>query len=40
MWDMVKKWAKEKRELEDNVVNFVRKKFKVRSNIQEVLVLL
>jgi len=38
MWDMVKNWAKEKRESQDNVVNFVRKKFKVCSNIQKVLV--
>jgi hypothetical protein len=34
---MVKNWAKEKGELEDNVVNFLRKKFKVPSNICEVL---
>jgi hypothetical protein len=31
-------WAKEKGELEDSVVNFTRKKFKVLSNVQEVLV--
>ncbi len=31
-------WAKEKKELEDSVVNFTKKKFKVLSNIQEVLV--
>jgi len=33
MWDMVEIWAKEKRELENSVVNFVRKKFKVLSNV-------
>jgi hypothetical protein len=33
MWDMVKNWAKEKGELESSVVNFVRKKFKVLSNV-------
>jgi hypothetical protein len=33
MWDMVKNWMKEKGELEDSVVNFVRKEFKVLSNI-------
>jgi hypothetical protein len=32
MWDMVKNWAKEKGELEDNVVNFVRKKFEMPCN--------
>jgi hypothetical protein len=37
MWDMVKKWAKEKGQSTDNVVNFVRKKFKEPSNICEVL---
>jgi hypothetical protein len=31
-------WAKEKGELKDSVVNFVRKKFKMFSNVQEVLV--
>jgi hypothetical protein len=31
-------WAKEKGELEDNVVNFVKKNFKVLSIVQEVLV--
>jgi hypothetical protein len=38
MWDMVKNWAKEKGESEDSVLNFVRKKFKVPSNIRKVLV--
>ncbi len=38
MLDMVKNWAKEKGELEDSVLDFVRKKFKVLSNVQEVLV--
>jgi hypothetical protein len=38
MWDMVKNWAKEKGESEDSVVNFMKKKFKVPSNVQEVLV--
>jgi hypothetical protein len=34
MWDMVKNWAKEKGESEDNVLNFVRnKKFKMPSNV-------
>jgi hypothetical protein len=33
MWDMVKIWAKEKGELEGSVVNFVKKKFKVPSNV-------
>jgi hypothetical protein len=33
MWDMVKNWAKEKGELEDNVVNLMKMKFKVPSNI-------
>jgi hypothetical protein len=33
MWDMVNIWAKEKGESKDNVVNFVRKKFKVPSNV-------
>jgi len=32
MWDMVKNWAKEKGELEDSVVNFVRKKFEMPCN--------
>jgi hypothetical protein len=31
-------WAKEKGELKGGVVNFTRKKFKVLSNVQEVLV--
>jgi hypothetical protein len=30
---MVEIWAKEKRELKDSVVNFVRKKFKLLSNV-------
>jgi hypothetical protein len=34
MWDMVKNWAKEKGESKDSVLNFVRKKFKVPSNVQ------
>jgi hypothetical protein len=38
MWDMVKSWAKEKGESKDVIVNFVKKKFKVFSNVQEVLV--
>ncbi len=29
MWDMVKNWVKEKGELKDSVVNFMRKKFKM-----------
>jgi hypothetical protein len=33
MWDMVEIWAKEKGELGDSVVNFVREKFKVHSNV-------
>jgi hypothetical protein len=33
MWDIMKNWVKEKGELEDNVVNFEKKKFKVRSNV-------
>jgi len=33
MWDMVKIWAKIKRESKDSVMNFVRKKFKVPSNV-------
>jgi hypothetical protein len=31
MWDMVKIWVKDKGELEDSVVNFVGKKFKMPS---------
>jgi hypothetical protein len=38
MWDMVKNWAKEKGESKDGLLNFVRKKLKVSSNIQKVLV--
>jgi hypothetical protein len=34
MWDMVKNWAKKKGESKDSVVNFVRKNFKVPSNVQ------
>jgi hypothetical protein len=34
----VKIWAKEKGELEGSVVNFVKKKFKVPSNVWKVLV--
>jgi hypothetical protein len=33
MWDMVKNWAKENRELKDSVWNFMRKKFKVPSKV-------
>ncbi len=33
MWDTVKIWAKETWEIEGSVVNFVKKKFKVPSNV-------